>query len=341
MRTVVIGPNEAGQRLDKFLRKYMKDAPPSFFYKMMRKKNIVLNRSRCEGSQILQEGDELKLFLSEETLAQFGAAGDKPKETDAEALRAYRQLGPLEILYEDADILAVNKPAGVLSQKSAGDTVSLNEWLIGYLSDSGSLGPGDAFQPSVCNRLDRNTGGIVLCGRSLAGLQLLSQLLRERRIDKEYRLIALGGIREAAEATAWLVKDAEKNQVRISDRPLPGTQQIRTGITPIGRRFLPGIGKATAAQAKLYTGKTHQIRAQMAALSHPLLGDPKYGDPKANAAVRNGYGLKSQALHAWRVRFPEDLPERFGHLAGKEIIAPPPGPFAALWDALARADGGM
>ena len=340
MRTVVIGPNEAGQRLDKFLHKYLKEAPPSFFYKMMRKKNILLNGSRCEGGQILRDGDELKLFLAEETLERFGAGAGADTEEREKYLRAYRRLGPLEVLYEDGDILAVNKPVGLLSQKAEDADISLNEWLIGRLLASGTpeAAGADTFRPSVCNRLDRNTGGIVLCGRSLAGLQLLSRLLREHRLEKEYRLVACGDIRGGADMTGWLLKDAEKNQVRILERPLPGARQIRTGAVPAGRRFLPGIGPVTAATARLYTGKTHQIRAQFAACSHPLLGDPKYGDPKVNAAVRSGYGLKSQALHAWRVRFPEELPERFGHLAGKEITAPPPEPFAALWDAVLAAE---
>lgn len=340
MRTIIIGPSEAGQRLDRYLHKYMKEAPSSFLYKMIRKKNIVLNRSRCEGGQLLQAGDRLELFLSEETLAQFGA-GREGRALYTEYERAYRQLGRPGILYEDGDILAVNKPAGMLSQKADSDSLSLNEWLIGRLLEAGELQAEtlDTFRPSVCNRLDRNTSGIVLCGKTMAGLQLLSGLLRERRMDKIYRLIALGEIGEAAEASGWLQKAEAGNRAVITAAPAPGAQPVRTGIRPLCTGMLPGIGRVTAAEAALYTGKSHQIRAQFAALSHPLLGDIKYGDPKANAAARECYGIRRQMLHACRVRFPEALPERFSHLAGLVITAPMPADLAGAWEAVS-GDGG-
>ena len=178
MRAVTIGQNEAGQRLDKFLNKYMKEAGVSFFYKMMRKKNIVLNGKKCTGKEILLIGDEVKLFLAEETLEKFGAppadysaqkkaAGAETKEY----LLAFEKLKNIRILYEDEDILALDKPAGVLSQKASVADFSANEWLIGYLLSQKKL-TAEAlatFHPSVCNRLDRNTSGLLLCGKSLLG----------------------------------------------------------------------------------------------------------------------------------------------------------------------------
>ena len=205
MRAVTIGQNEAGQRLDKFLNKYMKEAGVSFFYKMMRKKNIVLNGKKCAGKEILLIGDEVKLFLAEETLEKFGAppadysaqkkaAGAETKEY----LLAFEKLKNIRILYEDEDILALDKPAGVLSQKASVADFSANEWLIGYLLSQKKL-TAEAlatFHPSVCNRLDRNTSGLLLCGKSLLGTQKLTGLIRNRQIHKDYRLFLLGEVKE-------------------------------------------------------------------------------------------------------------------------------------------------
>ena len=201
MRAVTIGQNEAGQRLDKFLNKYMKEAGVSFFYKMMRKKNIVLNGKKCTGKEILLIGDEVKLFLAEETLEKFGAppadysAQKKAAGTETkEYLLAFEKLKNIRILYEDEDILALDKPAGVLSQKASVTDFSANEWLIGYLLSQKKL-TAEAlatFHPSVCNRLDRNTSGLLLCGKSLLGTQKLTGLIRNRQIHKYFNT-ACGG----------------------------------------------------------------------------------------------------------------------------------------------------
>lgn len=328
MRAVIIGPNEAGQRLDKFLHKYMKEAPSSFLYKMMRRKNIVLNGGKCTGSEKLKEGDEVKLFLAEETLDSFGARSAPGCDT-AEYERAYAAFGELEVVYEDDHILAVNKPAGLLSQKAKVEDQSLNEWLIGRMLKLGQTDPAQlcTFRPSVCNRLDRNTSGLVLCGKSLEGTQLLTELIRSRRIRKFYRLLAKGELAEAGEYTAWLVKDSKTNQVRLLDHAAEGAEQIRTGIRPISFGMLPGNLRATYAEVELFTGKTHQIRAHLASLGHPLLGDYKYGDLRTNQACKR-LGIKSQMLHACRVEFPDSLPAHFGALEGRALTAPLPSVFA-------------
>lgn len=336
MRCITIGPNEAGQRLDKFLHKYMKEAPSGFFYKMMRKKNIVLNGGKCTGSEKLNAGDELKLFMAEETLEKFGAAAQRRCDT-AEYERAFSAFGPLPVVYEDAHVLAVSKPAGILSQKSVPEDLSLNEWLIGYLLHNGRT---DAtalctFRPSVCNRLDRNTSGLVLCGTSLAGTQLLTELIRKRSIGKFYRMMVKGRITGDGELSAWLKKDEKTNQVRIFDHFVEGAQQIRTGIHPLSCGTLPGGPEFTCAEAELFTGKTHQIRAQLSFIGHPLLGDSKYGDAETNESCRR-LGIKSQMLHAYRVEFPQKLPERFKELEGRTLTAPLPESFAVISRHLAR-----
>ena len=206
MREIVIEKNEAGQRLDKFLAKYMNEAAKSFFYKMMRKKNITLNGKKCEGNEKLAEGDVVKLFLAEDTIEKFSSVQvQEVKKVD------------LDILYEDDEIILVNKPAGMLSQKAKETDESLVEYLIDYLLGSGKLTESGlrAFRPSVCNRLDRNTSGIVAAGKSLAGLQMLSGVFKDRSIHKYYQCLVSGVIRDVKTVDGWLLKDEKKNQVRI------------------------------------------------------------------------------------------------------------------------------
>ena len=187
MQAITVGKNDAGQKLHKLLAKYLNQAPKSFIYKMMRKKNITLNGKKCDGTELLSEGDEIKLFFSDETLAKFSQVEiQKVKKVN------------LDILYEDEHILLVNKPAGMLSQKAKEDDESLVEYVIDNLLDSGALTKEElrSFRPSVCNRLDRNTSGIVVCGRSLPGLQIMAEVFKDRSLHKYYQCVAAGQVRE-------------------------------------------------------------------------------------------------------------------------------------------------
>lgn len=334
MRRMMVGTDEAGQRLDKFLRKYMKDAPAGFFYKMMRKKNITLNDGKCTGSEKLCIGDTLTFFLSEETMEKFGAGAVRGCDTSAYE-RAAAKWGTLPVVYEDAHILAVNKPAGILSQKTAPGDLSLNEWLIGYLLKTGYTDAGklSVCKPSVCNRLDRNTSGLVLCGKSLQGSQFLAQAMKEQTIQKYYRLVVKGRVEQEQMLTSWLSKDTSANRVRIFSRPAPDTQHIRTQICPLGYGRLPGNLDCTYVEAQLFTGKTHQIRAQLSDMGHPLLGDVKYGDRQANEICKK-FGIKNQLLHACRVVFPQCRQEPFSALGKKTVTAPLPPDFADFLERL-------
>ena len=181
---------------------------------------------------------------------------------------------------------------------------SANEWLIGYLLSQKKL-TAEAlatFHPSVCNRLDRNTSGLLLCGKSLLGTQKLTGLIRNRQIHKYYRLFLLGEVKEKQILTGYLLKDTKKNQVKILTKPAEGADEIKTGIEPLACLELPGIGTVTYAQAELFTGKTHQIRAHFAWAGHPLLGDPKYGNEAVNRTLKQTYGIGRQLLHAWQIR---------------------------------------
>ena len=215
MRLLTIGENEAGQRLDRFLEKYMDQAPKSFFYKMLRKKNITLNGKKAEGKERLLPGDEVRLFLADETIDGFSAhSGKSGKEKAAELLPG--ELTP-EILYEDGHVILFNKPAGLLSQKAEADDISLVEYLTSYLLESGQLTEKDlrSFRPGICSRLDRNTSGLVAAGKSLRGLQELNQLFRDRCLHKYYRSIAAGAVEKPVRAEGWLLKDERANQVRV------------------------------------------------------------------------------------------------------------------------------
>ena len=319
----MIEKNEAGQRLDKFLAKYMNEASKSFFYKMMRKKNITLNGKKCEGNEKLAEGDVVKLFLAEDTIEKFSSVQvQEVKKVD------------LDILYEDDEIILVNKPAGMLSQKAKETDESLVEYLIDYLLGSGKLTESGlrAFRPSVCNRLDRNTSGIVAAGKSLAGLQMLSGVFKDRSIHKYYQCLVSGEIRDVKTVDGWLLKDEKKNQVRIltdveakrfgrkggDEEP----KRIRTKYEPIATD-----GKFTLLKVTLLTGRSHQIRAHLASLGHPIVADSKYGGvSKVNPSGRT---VKYQLLHSYRLEFPK-LAEPFAYLSGRVFEAPMPGYFASV-----------
>lgn len=323
MREIVIEKNEAGQRLDKFLAKYMNEAAKSFFYKMMRKKNITLNGKKCEGNEKLAEGDVVKLFLAEDTIEKFSSV----------QVQAVRKVN-LDILYEDDEIILVNKPAGMLSQKAKETDESLVEYLIDYLLGSGKLTESGlrAFRPSVCNRLDRNTSGIVAAGKSLAGLQMLSGVFKDRSIHKYYQCLVSGEIRDVKTVDGWLLKDEKKNQVRIlteaeakrfggrggDEEP----KRIRTKYEPIATD-----GRFTLLKVTLLTGRSHQIRAHLASLGHPIVGDFKYGGvSKVNPSGRT---VKYQLLHSYRLEFPK-LAEPFVYLSGRVFEAPLPGYFGSV-----------
>ncbi len=201
MIVLEIKQNQAGQRLDKFLGKFLPEAPAGFFYKMLRKKNITLNGKKAEGREVLRQEDQVTLWLADETILKFGGfllppqsadPGDR-KQTESELLysRAFEKLQGVTVIYEDAHVLILNKPAGMLTQQARTGDLSLNEWMVGYLLHSEALAPSELrlFRPSVCNRLDRNTSGLVLCGKSLPGSQALSELIRSRALRKFYRTL--------------------------------------------------------------------------------------------------------------------------------------------------------
>lgn len=294
MRNLIVDPDEGGQRLDKFLKRRLPLASSSFIYKMLRKKNITLRGKKADGSDKVREGDCVALFLSEETIAKFSSHQDENmmRQREGEERRAFRMLSPLlgqsPVLYEDENVLLVCKPAGVLSQKADPTDCSMNEWLREYLRREGcSSVPG--FSPSVCNRLDRNTGGILFCSKSLRGSRVLSSLIRERRIRKTYRMVVHGRITEPGVIDTELVKDRRHNQVFTADRQSEDRNRSNTNsrthsqeessrrAVTVYRPVSTG-SRTTLVEADLITGRSHQLRVHMASMGHPIVGDPRYGD---------------------------------------------------------------
>lgn len=342
MQTVTIEERQAGQRLDKFLRRYLPAAGSGFLYKMLRLKNITLNGGKAKGAEILRPGDRVVFFFSEETLLKFSGRAVSDSDSKAESSnptqrqlsfaeyeRAYRQLSGIDVIYEDADILALSKPVGILSQKAEGADVSLNEWLVGYLlaKEPGRREELALFRPSVCNRLDRNTSGLVLCGGSLAGSRYLGRCIRERRIQKFYRTVCVGKLEGEDEISGYLEKDSAQNRVTVRSAQ---DGEGRGGYIRTAYRPLQHVRGYTLLEVELITGKPHQIRAHLASLGHPLIGDTKYGDEAVNRLLRQRFNLRSQLLHAGRVVFPPCGEGVGANLSQRTILAPCPKEFEAI-----------
>ena len=308
MKEIVINENEAGQRLDKFLGKLLKEAPASFYYKMPRKKNIVLNGKKATGNEKLTAGDSIKLFLSDETFEKF--AGKRQTNDLAASVPNIA----LEIVYEDHDVLAINKPAGMLSQKAKKEDISANEYILQYLLESGTITRESlhTFKPSVCNRLDRNTSGILVAGKTLNGLQQMSKAFRERSMEKYYLAIVAGHISKPRRIEGFLKKDGVNNQVTILSEPSNDAKPIITEYRP-----LKLIGQVTLLEVHLITGRSHQIRAHLASIGHPVIGDTKYGNPRLNREFLKNAGVTHQLLHAYRLfladgtKIQADAPKEF------------------------------
>lgn len=299
-------------------------APVSFLHKMLRKKNITVNGRKAEGSLRLTEGDEIRLYLSEETIGKF------LKDYTAPLTDGSLKDTQLSVLFEDGDIIAVMKEAGTLSQGGPGDP-GLPEMVLKYLADSGAVSEESLahFRPAPANRLDRNTSGIVLCGKTLAGQRFLTEAVRERQIRKIYAVIVCGRMERPEEKVSYLLKDGSTNTVSVSERPVSGASEIRTSFVPAA-----GNDRYTLVRAELHTGKSHQIRAQLMAMGYPVLGDPKYGDRKINKRFFKETGIRRQMLHALKVIFSEDTAR-----PGLSVTAPYPEDFMRAFAFCGIADG--
>lgn len=288
MKEIHIEPGNEGTRLDKILLRYLDQAPKSFVYKMLRKKNIVLNDKKASGSELLASGDVIKLYLADETILKFRSHPSTHKECFS--IDEIRTL----ICFEDDNLIAFQKPEGMLSQRSVSTDISLNDLLLAYLQEEVN----ELFTPGISNRLDRNTSGIVLAGKNRKASRCLNEILKERWVSKHYLCPVKGILEETQESDAFLWKDEKKNQVLVTDEEIPGAKKIITRYEPLSHN-----DRITLLDVDLLTGKSHQIRAHLASIGHPIIGDPKYGDAEVNAVYKQKYHVNRQLLHAYKIIF--------------------------------------
>lgn len=286
MRRIEISPDDAGQRLDKFLTKYLRTMPKSLVYKAIRKKRVKVNGKRGAEGDKLKPGDVLELYINDEF---FDALPDGKVFQKIHTPR-------VDVVYEDSNLLLVNKPQGmVVHADREGHADTLIDHIQAYLYQKGEYDPDGAFTfaPALCNRIDRNTQGFVIAAKNAESLRLLSEIIKTRQVHKYYQCVVHGHMPQPAGTLhGWLVKDAVANRVAVSDGELPGSKPIETRY-----RVLKAGAELSLLEVELVTGRTHQIRAHLAHVGHPLLGDGKYGELGQSPAFRR------QVLCAYKLEF--------------------------------------
>ena len=310
MRELHILKNDGGQRLDKFLQKALPGLPPSLMYKSIRTKKIKVNRKRCEPNQMLKEGDTLQLFLAESIFEG---------ETKMEREELGRIRAELTPVYEDGHILVLHKPAGLsVHEDETGGGNNLIRLIWAYLYQKGEYDPQkeQSFAPALCHRIDRNTDGLVICAKTAEALRILTEKIRLHQIEKRYYAVVHGVPHPShARLVAWHSKDEKAKKVTIYGKtPPPFAKKIETEYQVVDKREDLSLLDIT-----LHTGRTHQIRAHMAFVGHPLLGDGKYGINKADREK----GYTYQALCAYSLTFAfDDTPTSLDYLKGKTVTLP-------------------
>ena len=310
MKEFTVGRNDAGQRLDRFLGKTAPLLPDSLLQKYIRRKDVKINGRPARGDVRLAEGDVVRAYIPDEFF-------QPPREENA--WRAVTT-PKLDVVYEDENILLVNKKPGMLCH-SAGEWTwnTLIAHIQAYLRAKGEWDPGaeNSFAPALCNRIDRNTGGIVIAAKNAEALRIMDEKVRAREIEKTYLCAVLGRPRPASgRLEGYLFKDAKKNQVYVYDSPRTGA---KTAVTEY--RTLASEGRLSLVECRLITGRTHQIRAQFRHAGCPLLGDGKYGSERDNRT----YGEKGQALCSWKLKFAFTTPGgALEYLNGRSFQTPAP-----------------
>lgn len=301
--------NEAGQRVDRFLRKYLKEFTLGDIYKLFRKSKVKLNGKKVKENQMLNEGDLLQLFI------------EKPVAFPRQERHIEKPAQSIDLIYEDENILIADKPAGLLTHPDKpGDTDTLIDRALYHIYKQSGINESQTFSPAVCNRLDRNTGGIVIIAKNYKTLKAVNHSIRERWLRKLYLCIVSGKMEQSGELKGYLEKDVDRNIVSIGETDAGEGRHIHTKyktlavsdkITVLGKEF-------SLLEVELVTGRSHQIRAHFSAIGHPLAGDVKYGDKAVNEYFRRSYGQKYQFLHAYKVVF-EEVHKDISYLKGKSF----------------------
>ena len=303
MKKVSIGKNDAGQRLDKFLFKYFRSIPASLVYKGIRKKRIKVNGKRSEQNYMLREGDVLELYINDEFFNETPATG------------SFEDIVPeLDIVYEDENVLLVDKRPGMLCHEDDSESKNtLIHHIKAYLYNKTEYDPQNenSFAPALCNRIDRNTGGIVIAAKNAMTLRIMNEKIKNREIEKFYLCLVKGRLKEK-EATLkdYLVKNQEQNRVYIHKSPVKASKTIITRYKVLKEGELTSL-----LEVELLTGRTHQIRAHMASIGHPLAGDGKYGTNEFNKKINR----KTQALYSYKLRFNFKDTNELSYLNGKSF----------------------
>ena len=318
MKRFDINENDAGQRLDKFISKVTVGMPKSLLYKCIRQKRIKVNRGRAHEGDILSPGDVVEMYIPDEF---FGAGKGVADYSRTKIVPA--------IVYEDADILLCDKRPGILvhlgdegnpNRAEAAERETLLYALTALLANRGEYDPAaeNSFAPALCNRIDRNTGGIVIFAKNARTLRAVNEAIREDRVTKRYLCAAHGRLGEAATLCAWHRKNHRTNTVEVTHDPLPGSKEIVTKVKPLAYNREHDL---TLCEVTLVTGRTHQIRAHLAAVGHPLLGEGKYAK---NAADRK-LGYDAQALYSCAVSFAFPPEDPLSRLNGRVFTVDPAG----------------
>lgn len=308
MKSFIISKNDSDQRLDKFVTKTVPNLPKALMYKYIRTKRIKVNKKKSEISARLRTGDLVEMYINDEffvkseTKYDFSSASDK-----------------IDIIYEDENIILLDKKAGLLCHPDDKEYIdTLISRVKKYLYNKGEYDPDEenSFTPALVNRIDRNTGGIVIAAKNAASLKILNAQMKERNLKKTYLCVVHGVMeRKSGLLEGWLVKDESKNRVRIYSKYTDGAKEIKTKYSVIENDSKNNL---SLLEVDLLTGRTHQIRAHFASIGHPLLGDGKYGKNELNKKL----GYKRQFLYSYKLTF--DLDENAGELAylkGKTFTA--------------------